>query len=78
MRSSKEISLSARPQRAFSNGTSWEMWAYRWCDQCFNDINENCPLIAVAMMGDATPTEWVDSDAEVYECTEFEPREDAA
>jgi hypothetical protein len=78
VRDIEEISLSARPGRAFSNSSTFEHWAFRWCDQCQNDINEDCPLIMVAMFGDSTPTEWVDSDGGYYDCTEFEPREGAS
>lgn len=31
MRSYAEIEATARDQRAFSNGTEWEMWAANWC-----------------------------------------------
>ena len=73
---------TARPGRAFSNGTEWEIWSGRWCDDCANDINEDCPLIALAMFGEVTPAEWVEieplSRERRYECIEFIPREEAS
>lgn len=76
MRSHDEIDAGARPGSAFSNGSSWEHWSYRWCEVCRNDTNEDCPIVAVAMFGEKTPEEWVEVGLQNYECTEFEPREE--
>lgn len=76
MRSFDDI-LSLSPKRkAFTNGQSWDRWSYRWCDECVHDVNESCPLIAAAMLGDVTPTEWNATGIDDYDCTEFEPREE--
>ena len=69
MRSYKEIEQDARPGRAFSNSTDWEIWSYNVCLGCGNadrrcvnddgvDQGDGCPLILVSL-GDMTPAEWV-------------------
>lgn len=73
MRSLDEILQTSPRQPAFSNGTSWEIWAYNWCRDCVNDDNDDCPLIAAAMLS-VTPREWTRTGLQDYECTEFEPR----
>lgn len=77
MRSYAEVMDSAVDRVAFSNGTSWEIWSFRWCENCVNDVNEDCPLVAVAMFGRKTPSEWQEVGLQSYECSEFEPREDS-
>jgi hypothetical protein len=76
VRNVHEIQTTGRPGRAFSSGSSWDMWSYRWCENCRNDINEDCPIILAAMFGDTTPQEWVEIGLQNYECTEFQPREE--
>ncbi len=56
--------------RAFSNGTSWEMWAAGNCYVCANDVNEDCPIIAEALCSDDTPKQWTGKDQD-YTCSEF-------
>lgn len=77
MRSLEEILDTAAPRKAFSNGTSWEIWAGRWCDDCFNDINEDCPLVTAAVLGGVLPTEWSEVGTQNYDCAEFQPREES-
>jgi hypothetical protein len=77
MRSLDEILSNSPRRKAFANGHSWDRWSYRWCDQCLQDINEDCPLIAAAMLGKVTPTEWSQVGIEEYDCSEFEPREES-
>jgi hypothetical protein len=76
VRTHDEIYDAAREGRAFSNSTSWEIWSYNWCQRCLNDINEDCPIVNVAMLGEKTPEEWVGAELHDYECTEFEPQEE--
>ena len=64
----------------FSNGTAWDMWAFRWCEQCVNDGMGGtdpdgkpwCPLITVALAG-RTPAQWTEKTPPLqdYECSEF-------
>lgn len=77
MRSPEEILSRSTKRRAFANAQSWHRWSYRWCDQCINDINESCPLIAAAMFKGVTPVEWDQVAIDEYECSEFEPREES-
>lgn len=56
---------NARDERAFSNGTDWEIWQYNNCETCHHDAayqagetNQGCPLIVVALLG-KTPREWI-------------------
>ena len=77
MRSLDEVLSGSPLGRAFGNGQSWDRWSFRWCDQCLQDINEDCPLIAAAMLGKVTPREWSSVGIDDYECSEFEPREEA-
>lgn len=61
----------------FENGSAGADWFYNWCDRCVNDVNEDCPLVAIAY-GGFTPCQWVDENVESirnrYRCTEFEAR----
>lgn len=73
MRTEEQITASARPGAAFSNGSSWEIWQNNWCSRgrgCVNDedgagpAGAYCPLITVAMISEprVTPAEWVEVD----------------
>jgi hypothetical protein len=87
MRTEEQITADARPGKAFSNGTEWEIWSARWCDRCVNNDEETekwCPIINVALIEPLTPAEWTttmwkpqNSDVEIEiidACTEFEER----
>lgn len=79
MRTDAEIAADARPGRAFSNHTQWEIWAARWCYRCANDDDETetyCPVLTVALSG-SIPLEWSADAADTrvhgdYVCTEFD------
>lgn len=65
VKSYDEYEKLARPGRAFSNSTDWETWQYSVClgsgndrRACVNDTGDDCPLIALAVLGDKTPAEW--------------------
>jgi hypothetical protein len=73
----EEVDRDAREGSPFSNGTSWEIWSYNWCERCKNDSpelvdkGEGCPLIMVALMG-KTPAEWFPQEGvQDYHCVEF-------
>jgi hypothetical protein len=85
MRSYDEIFASALDRPAFSNHTSWEMWAAGWCYRCANDSfgtgkdGQDCPLILAALM-QKTPLEWLAETKEAealadYHCIEFRSNE---
>jgi hypothetical protein len=89
MRTEAEIIASARPGRAFSNMTQFEIWASnRGCwDDCAHEDAETekwCPISGVALLHDLTPAEWppeqVVTERGSYEvigdCTEYERRPD--
>jgi len=48
-----------------------------WCHTCFKDINENCPIVAMGLMG-VDPPEWHRGPSwsmqTVIYCTEYVPR----
>lgn len=75
MRSFEEILGDADVRTAFSNGTSFDIWAYDWCYVCRQDENSECPILLAAMLN-VTPSEWVKTGLQDYECTEFEPQEE--
>lgn len=82
MRSAQEIDLDAIDRRAFSNGSSFEIWSYNWCDDCKVDapyrrdeVDEGCPLLFVLLMG-KTPVEFKEVGLQDYECPEFVPDDD--
>jgi len=60
-----------------SNGTEGEAWMAAWCHTCFKDINENCPIVAMGLMG-VDPPEWHRGPSwsmqTVIYCTEYVPR----
>jgi hypothetical protein len=60
---------------AFSNGYEWDCWSSKWCKRCINDINNDCPIIMNALMGNQ-PVEWVPSiENSLYDrylCIQFE------
>lgn len=83
-----EASKLARPVPPFSNGTEGYGWMANWCDGCLRDAPfrnglkgaSGCPLIAVAMLEQKTPAEWLDgprdehdrySIEDQYHCIEF-------
>jgi hypothetical protein len=86
VRTEAEITADARPGRAFSNSTDYEIWASRYCYECVHDdigttaaSEKNCPILTVAMISESTPREWVSgtvtTDYEAVEsCTEFVQR----
>jgi hypothetical protein len=82
MRTLDQIMETAARRRAFSNGFEWDIWSAIWCQTCKNDENEDCPLVAVAMLGERTPIEWTDekpgSLAGKYHCSEYESNGTAA
>jgi hypothetical protein len=49
--------MSAPGTGRLSNGTEGQAWMDAWCHTCVKDINESCPLVLHAMMGD-WPDEW--------------------
>lgn len=77
MRSYDEISADAKDEPAFSNGTEWDAWSDRWCGRCLHDVNEDCPLVMVALLA-ATPVEWREDNpgslGDRYTCTQFVDR----
>lgn len=89
MRTEEQIKADARPGRAFSNGSEFDIWASRHCYECVHDIPEQekyCPILGLALISDpaVTPREWVSGTVTTkygsYEaidtCTEFEERRD--
>jgi hypothetical protein len=83
MRTDDEIDAGARPGSAFSNGYEWDCWSSKWCDRCVHDdwqTDKFCPLVAVAMLGDKTPAEWMDEKPlslyDRYTCIEFRSEDD--
>ena len=78
MRSLDQIAADARPGRAFSNGTMGYGWMEGWCYECKVDgpfqrdeVDEGCPILLVAMLGESTPKEWTDQGLQDYHCSEF-------
>lgn len=83
MRTYDEIEADARPGRAFSNSTSFEIWSYnRGCGTCRNDDDATekwCPILTVAITSGKTPAEWLELDEnriQDYTCTEYDERRD--
>jgi hypothetical protein len=91
MRSYEEIKADALPERTFSNGSEFDIWADRWCYECVHDdANQEkyCPILSVAMLGEGRPREWTTRKHEwtigdssgsfdvINTCTEFERRPD--
>lgn len=82
MRTYDEIAASARDGSAFSNSTSFEIWAAnRGCWTCRNDddaTEKYCPILSVALATGKTPAEWVEMSDRIqdYTCTEHDPRPD--
>jgi hypothetical protein len=82
MRDYEQVLADARPGKAFSNGTQYEIWSYNWCHRCAHDDPDGpfCPLMQVAFTTDKTPAEWMADtpDAEIfadYTCVEFRDRD---
>ena len=87
MRSYDAIAADARPGRAFSNSTHFEVWANNrgGCYSCRNDgmgvgkEEPQCPIFAVALIEGTTPREWTDTDPNglgYYTCSEYDERPD--
>jgi hypothetical protein len=85
MRTEAEITADARPGRAFSNHSEFDVWASRYCYECVHDDAEKelyCPILGVALISGTTPREWVPATVTTeygpYEaidsCTEFVQR----
>ena len=84
MRTYDEIYDDAADEPPFSNNTSYEIWAERWCYRCKVDAAfqrgedpDGCPLLALSVIG-MTPKEFKPAtdprEAQGdYECTEFVP-----
>lgn len=82
MRSYDEIYEDATDEPPFSNNTSYEIWAERWCYRCKVDAAfqrdealDGCPLLTIAVIG-MTPREFAPAAdpreaCGDYECTEF-------
>lgn len=84
MRSWRDIVADAKPGRAFSNHTHWEVWADgpRGCYSCVKDgmgVGEEqpqCPIYGVAVCEGVTPAEWTEHGLGDYTCAEYEERPD--
>jgi hypothetical protein len=59
----------------FSNSTEWDLWSYRWCRTCQNDINEDCHIILNMLLDEPTPE--IEGRGESAVCTEYKKLEDA-
>jgi len=81
-----EITKRARPGRAFSNSTEYEIWSHNWCDRCTLDADFKagksdigCPLLLVILGDDVTPAEWLEQpigSPDRYHCIEFRSPDD--
>lgn len=92
MRTFEEAYAASIEQPAFSNADEGYGWTSSWCDRCIHDRSARldhvapdprnngligCPLLAVAMLGDRTPVEWIRSaGADRYHCVEFRDESD--
>lgn len=68
---------AGRTGQAFSNHSSYEVWAVKWCDVCVHDDDEKeryCPILTSAMMG-VIPSAWK-LGPELWECDKFQVPED--
>jgi hypothetical protein len=70
-----EYDKTARPGRAFSNSTEWEIWSYNVCHgggnepaRCVNDDGDDCPLITLSLT-ERIPAEWTGPHGR-YRCAE--------
>lgn len=78
-----EVDAQAVSGRAFSNGFEWDNWSATWCGTCKHDDDfggdGQCPLLGVALIGEATPAQWREVSlgglANRYECESYEPRD---
>jgi hypothetical protein len=34
----------------FSNSTEWDIWSWRWCRLCVNDVDGECPIVTNLLM----------------------------
>lgn len=61
----------------FSNGAEWDAWSANWCERCRVDLNDECPLITMAVVDGLTPPQWrpyrPNSLGHQYLCTSFVP-----
>jgi hypothetical protein len=88
MRTLDAIAADARPGPAFSNSTSFEIWAAgRGCYTCRNDglgttgDEPHCPILTTAICDGTIPAEWTTEtdDDHIYgnyTCTEYDERPD--
>lgn len=68
----------AVPRPAFANGFEGESWMSLWCVDCVNDVDNDCPLVGVALLG-RTPRAWDDASPghlNRYVCNEFFKKEE--
>jgi hypothetical protein len=66
----------SKPYRP-SNGTEGEWFINSFCDLCWNDRNEDCPILAASFLGQVP--EWIEEDdGTIQRCTQYtlkEPKE---
>jgi hypothetical protein len=76
------LEARTRNGQAFSNGTEWEIWSYRWCGTCSHEDSGGdvfCPLTDLALLADKTPSEWGDPETGTdgrYRCSQYQPARD--
>lgn len=67
----------SRPGSPFSTSDDGEAWMDAWCRQCRHDVDEDCPLVTIAICG-STPAVWKPTGsgekASKYRCLEWMPR----
>ena len=60
-----------------SNGTEGDAWMAAWCATCVKDINEDCPILMMGLLGEHPP-EWHRGPSWSMQtaifCDEYEPR----
>lgn len=63
----------------FSNSTDGDAWTGRWCESCALNVNDDCPLLTVALLG-KTPFGWITvnrmSLSRQYLCAEYKETEE--
>lgn len=80
MKSYEEYLATSDETVPFSNGTDFVGWQDAVCSggrldlagPCANDVDEDCPLIALAFIDDRRPAEWTGPYAR-YDCSEYTP-----
>jgi len=68
------VSAWDEPTPAFSNGTDFEIWSSRWCFECARDVNEDCPIVGLALSHEPTPQLVRNLETHETRCTEWQPR----